>query len=75
MQQLMRTVGTVEAEWRQILQGSVGRGAKQMSQVLCAFGLLDFTMVGLFLLGRRFETYELFISLISQIFRAAVNRR
>jgi hypothetical protein len=32
-----------------------------MSQVLGAFGLLDF---GLFSLGARFETYEPFVSLI-----------
>jgi hypothetical protein len=68
-------VRTLEAEWGQILQGSVGTGPKEMSQVLGAFGLLDFTMLGLFSLGRYFETYELFISLISKIFRAAVNRR
>jgi hypothetical protein len=41
-----------------------------MSQVLGAFGMLDFTM---FSLGARFETYEPFISLIFNFFRAAVN--
>jgi hypothetical protein len=35
-----------------------------MIQVLAAFGLLDFTMLGPFSLGTRFETYELFISSI-----------
>jgi hypothetical protein len=39
-----------------------------MSQVLGAFGLLDFS------LGARFETYEVFISLIFKTFRATVNR-
>jgi hypothetical protein len=39
-----------------------------MSQVLGAFGLLDFTMLGRFSLGARFETYVLFISLIFQDF-------
>jgi len=38
-----------------------------MSQVLGAFGLLDFTN-GPFSLGARFETYEPFISLIFQFF-------
>jgi hypothetical protein len=42
-----------------------------MSQVLGAFGLLDFTK---FSLGARLENYEPFISLIFQFFRAAVNR-
>jgi hypothetical protein len=35
---------------------------------LGAFGLLDFTMLGPFSLGRRFETYEPFISLILNLF-------
>jgi hypothetical protein len=46
-----------------------------MSQVLSAFGLLNFTMLGPFSLGARFETYEAFISLIFQfVFRATLNR-
>jgi hypothetical protein len=50
------------------------RGQRKMSQVLGAFGLLDFTMLRPVLAGTRFETYELFISLIFQFFfRAAVN--
>jgi hypothetical protein len=32
-----------------------------MSQLLDAFGLLDFTMLGPFSLGGRFETYKRFI--------------
>jgi hypothetical protein len=35
-----------------------------MSQVLGAFGQLDFTCYGPFSLGARFETYEPYISLI-----------
>jgi hypothetical protein len=35
-----------------------------MSQVLGTFGLLDFTMLGPFSPGARFETYEPLISLI-----------
>jgi hypothetical protein len=46
-----------------------------MSQVLGAFGLLDFTIVAPFSLGERFETYKPFIFLNFQIFfRAAVYR-
>jgi hypothetical protein len=44
-----------------------------MSQVLGAFGLLDFTMLRPFSFGGRFEAYEPFIPLIFQFFRAAVN--
>ena len=40
-----------------------------MSQVLGAFGLLDFNMLRPIRLGARFETYEPFISLIFQFFR------
>jgi hypothetical protein len=39
-----------------------------MSQVLGAFGLLDFTMLWPVPPGAHFETYEPFISLIFQIF-------
>jgi hypothetical protein len=39
-----------------------------MSQVLGAFGLLDFTMLDQFSLGARFERYEQFISLIFNFF-------
>jgi hypothetical protein len=47
-----------------------------MSQVLGVFGLLDFTMLGPFLLGVHFETYDLFIALIFKIcLQAALNRR
>jgi hypothetical protein len=39
-----------------------------MSPVLGAFGLPDFTMLGPFSLGARFETYEPLIYLIFQFF-------
>jgi hypothetical protein len=39
-----------------------------MSQVLGAFEMLDFTMLGPFSLGARFDTYEPFIYLIFQFF-------
>jgi hypothetical protein len=49
-------------------------GQMKMSQVLGAFGLLDFTIYGWFSLGTCFELYEQFISLIFQFFwGAAVN--
>jgi hypothetical protein len=60
----MGTARKLEAEWRQVLRGSVGTGARKMSQVLSAFGLLDFTILRPVLLGGSFETYEQFISLI-----------
>jgi hypothetical protein len=66
--QLMRIAGTLEAEWRQVLRGSVTTGQRMMSQVLSAFGLLDFTMLCPVLVGGRFETYETFICLIFPFF-------
>jgi hypothetical protein len=48
--------------------------AKEMRQVLGAFGLLDFTILRAFSLGARFQTYEPNISLIFQLFLVAVNR-
>jgi hypothetical protein len=45
MQQLMQTMRTLEAEWRQVLQGSMGMWTKEDSQVLGMFVLLDFTML------------------------------
>jgi hypothetical protein len=54
----------LEAEWRQVLRGSVSTGQRKMSEILGAFGLLAFTMFSPLSLGTRFETYELFISLI-----------
>jgi hypothetical protein len=41
------------------LRGSVCTGTKEMSQVLGAFGLLDFTMLGRFWHGAHFENYEI----------------
>jgi hypothetical protein len=42
----------LEAEWRQILRGSVSMGAKE--EVLGEFGLLDFTMLLPVLIWRAF---------------------
>jgi hypothetical protein len=70
----MRTARTLEAGWRQVLWGSVSTGAKKASQLLGAFGLLDFTMLCPFSLGARFEIYEWFISLIFDFWGASVKR-
>jgi hypothetical protein len=66
----------LEAEWRQVLWGSVSTGAKEdkssTGRVWVA-GLSPF--YGPFSLGARFETYEPSNSLIFQFFfRAVVNR-
>jgi len=44
--QLIRIARTLEAEWWQICGEAWDRGQREMSQVLGAFGLLDFTMLG-----------------------------
>jgi hypothetical protein len=50
------------------------RGQRKMSQVVGAFGQLDFTMLRAVLAWRSFGTYEPFIYLIFQyFFRAAAN--
>jgi hypothetical protein len=41
----MRTARTLEAEWWQVLRESVSMGQMKMSQLLDAFGLLDFIML------------------------------
>jgi hypothetical protein len=43
--QLTRTARTGEEKWRHVLWGSVGMGQREMSLVLGAFELLDFTML------------------------------
>jgi hypothetical protein len=35
----------LEAEWRQVLQGSMTMGPRKMSQALGTLGLLDITML------------------------------
>jgi hypothetical protein len=46
-----------------------------MSQVLGAFGLLDFTMLRPFSLGALFETYETFIASFFNFFSGRVESR
>ena len=41
--QLIRTARTLEAEWWQVCREAWVRGQRKMSQVLGAFGLMDFT--------------------------------
>ena len=43
--QLIRTARTLETEWWQVCGEAWVRGQRKMSQVLGAFGLLDFTML------------------------------
>jgi hypothetical protein len=50
----MQTARMLEAEWRQVLQGSMNTGAKKMNQVLRTFGLLHFTMLWSILTGQAF---------------------
>jgi hypothetical protein len=72
--QLMRTARTLEAEWRQVLRGSVGRGTKEDESSagrVWAAGFHDITARSRF---ARSETYEPFISLIFLFWGAAVNR-
>jgi len=45
-QQLIRTARTLEAEWWQVCGEAWVRGQREMGQVLGAFGLLDFTILG-----------------------------
>jgi hypothetical protein len=54
MQQLMQTARMPEAEWKQVLWGSVGGGQVKMSQVLGVFGLWNFTMLQPVLAWRAF---------------------
>jgi hypothetical protein len=54
MRQLMRTVRTLEAEWRQVLGEAWVRGQRKMSQVLGTFGLPYFTMLRPVLAWRAF---------------------
>ena len=53
-QQLIRTARTLEAEWWQVCGEAWVRGQRKMSQVLGAFGLLDFATLRPFLSWRGF---------------------
>jgi hypothetical protein len=52
--QLIRKARTLEAEWWQVCGEAWVRGEREMSQVLVAFGLMDFTVLGTVLAWRAF---------------------
>jgi len=52
--QLIRTARTLEAEWWQVCGEAWIRGQEEMSQILGAFELLDFTMLQPVLTWRAF---------------------
>jgi hypothetical protein len=58
----------LEAEWRQDMHGSVSMGAKEGELSTGCIWAAGFHCYGPFSLGRHFETYKPFISLISQFF-------
>jgi hypothetical protein len=69
--QLMPTARTLATEWRQVLRGSVGTGTKEDESStgrVWAAGFHHFRACSR--LAYVFETYEQFISLIFQFFRA-----
>jgi hypothetical protein len=60
---------TLEAEWRQVLRGSVGIGAREDEPKYWErLGCWISPCYGPFSLGARFEAYKLFISLIFKFF-------
>jgi hypothetical protein len=54
MWQLIRTAGILAAEWWQVCREAWVWGQRKMSQLLGAFGLLDFTMLRPVLTWRAF---------------------
>jgi hypothetical protein len=61
----MRTARTLEAEWRQVLRGSVGTGANEDDSSTGRVWATGFHPVTApFSLGARFETYEQLIYII-----------
>jgi hypothetical protein len=74
MRQLMQTARTLEAEWWQVLRGSVSTVAKEDESGTGRVRAAGFH--GPFSSGARFQTYEPFIPLTFNFFlRATVNRR
>jgi hypothetical protein len=65
----MQTVGTLEAEWRQVFWGSVSTGAKEGKSIqLTRLGCLISPCYNPFSLGVHFETYKLFSSSVFTFF-------
>ena len=74
--QLIQRARTLEAEWWQVCREAWVRGQSEMSEVLGAFGLLDFTMLGPILAWCAFWNLRtVFFFNFPIFFRAAVNRR
>jgi len=64
----------LEAEWWQVSGEALVRGQNKMSQVLCAFRLLDFTMLQPVLAWRAFSnSWTVYFFNFPNFFRAAVN--
>ena len=73
--QLIRTARKLEAEWWQVCGEAWVRGHRKMSQVLGAFGLLDFTMLRPVLAWRAFwNLWTFYFFDFPNSLRAAVNR-
>jgi hypothetical protein len=66
--QLMRTARTLQAEWRQVLRGSVSTGAKEDELSTGRLRAAEFRHVGPFSFDTRFEIYEPFIFFNFHIF-------
>jgi hypothetical protein len=65
----MQTARMLEAEWRQILPGSVGMGDKgRLGKYWAHLGYWISLCYDPFSLGARFDTYKLFISFIFNFF-------
>jgi hypothetical protein len=60
----MRTARMLEAEWRQVLLGSVRTGAKEDESTTGWISAAGFHCYGQFSLGTHFKTYEPFIYLV-----------
>jgi hypothetical protein len=70
----MRTARILVAEWGHVLRWRVCTGEKKMSQLLGAFGLLDFTMLRPILIWRAFwSLWNVYLLSFQIYFLAAVN--
>jgi len=75
MRQLIRTARTLEAEWWQVGREAWVHGKRKMSQVLGAFGLLDFTMLWLILAWCAFwNLWNIYFFNFPNFWGATVNR-
>ena len=72
---VIRTARTLEAEWRQVYGEAWVRGQRKMSQVLGAFGFLDFTMLRPVFAWRAFlSLWNVFFFNFPNFFHAEANR-